>query len=294
MQFKRIHFIINPAAGREEAILSFINRVFAGSGVEWDVSVTRVGRDAADIAVGLVGKTDLVAVYGGDGSVTDVARALYSTGMPMAIIPGGTANVSAKELGLPQDSVDALELLLRDDIELKAVDMGMVNGKPFLLRVNLGIMADMVLQADRDLKDNFGQLAYGVAGLITYANAAPHLYKLLIDGVAIEEDGVALTVTNSGNIGIGDFGLQPGISVTDGLLDVLLLNTADFTSFIKIAGSALLSMETDAIKHWQCKQVQITLEAGQQYICDDCEESASVLDIHVVPGAINIVVPGKH
>lgn len=294
MKFKHIHFIVNPASGKEEPILSYINQVFDQSGIVWDLSVTKRDQGAGAIAKTLIGKTDLIAVYGGDGCVTEVAGALQGTAIPMAIIPGGTANVMAKELGIPIETKAALKLLTSDQLEIKVVDMGVVNNHPFLLRVNLGIMADMVLQADRELKDKIGQLAYGVTAIKTVADAQPVTYKMEIDGKTVVETGVSLTVTNSGNIGIGDFALQPGISITDGWLDVVLLKDTSFTSLLKVAGSTLLQNETDAIKHWQCKEITIHTESEQQYICDDCEQVSQLLHINVVPASIHIAVPAQN
>lgn len=79
MKFKHIYFIINPASGKEEPILSYINQVFDNSGTDWDVAITKRGTSAGDIARTLTGKTDLIAVYGGDGCVTEVASVLCGT-----------------------------------------------------------------------------------------------------------------------------------------------------------------------------------------------------------------------
>ena len=291
MKFNHIHFIINPASGKEEPILFYINRALDNSDINWDISITKKDYSAGEIANGLIGKTDLVVVYGGDGCVTAVASALHGSNTPMAIIPGGTANVMAKELGIPIDSTAALELLKSDQMELKAIDMGLINGHPFLLRINLGIMADMILQADETLKNNLGQLAYGVAAVKTIATSAPVSYHLTIDGKIIEESGVSLTVTNSGNIGIGDFALQPGISITDGLLDIILMRDSNFLSLLKVTSSTLLQNETDALKHWQCRKVVIKLATMQNYICDDHGETSKELVIEVVPASITILTP---
>jgi diacylglycerol kinase (ATP) len=293
MSFNHIHFIINPASGKQEPILSYINEVLADTDTDWDITVTKKDRTAGDIARKLAGQTDLVAVYGGDGSVTEVASALFRTGTPMAIIPGGTANVMAKELNIPVDTKAALQLLKTDQYQIKAIDMGLMNDHPFLLRINLGIMADMVLQADRKLKDNIGQLAYGVTAIKTIAEAEPADYNLQIDGENVNETGVSLTITNSGNMGVGDFALQPGISVTDGLLDVILLKDASILSLLKVAGSAFLQNETEAVMHRQCKQVTITLDREQKIICDDFEYLTKEIIIKVVPASVNILVPAK-
>ncbi|UOE52498.1 diacylglycerol kinase family lipid kinase [Mucilaginibacter sp. SMC90] len=293
MKFKHIHFIINPASGKEEPILSFINRVFADSKTDWDVSLTKKNCSAGQIAKSLIGKTDLVAVYGGDGCVTAAAAALHGTQLPIAIIPGGTANVMAKDLGVPLDTLAALELIKSGKHQVKAIDMGLVNGEPFLLRVNLGIMADMVTTADRGLKNKLGQVAYGVTALQTAIAAEQVDYELKIDSQQISASGVALTVTNSGNIGIGDLDLLPGISVTDGWLDVILMKDNDWLNMLKIAGSTLLQNDSETLVHWRCKKVSITAAKKQSYICDDAARSAKKLKIEVVPGSVHLLVPQK-
>ena len=293
MKFKNIHFIINPASGKEEPILNYISQAFADSNINWDLSLTKKGHSAAELAKKLIDKTDLVIVYGGDGCVTEVATALHGSCTPMAILPGGTANVMAKELDIPQDSRDALELLKDGNHQIKNIDMGTVNGKPFLLRVNMGIMADMILTADRKLKETVGQMAYGVTAVKTIAAAEEVSYKMIIDGKTIEETGVSLTITNSGNIGVGDLSMQPGISVTDGLLDIILLKDTDLSSLLKVAGSTLLRQKTDALMHWRCKEVVISTKKAQQYIRDDCEETAKKLTIKMVPASIKILVPAE-
>jgi diacylglycerol kinase (ATP) len=293
VNFKHIHFIINPACGKKEPILSYINKVMAEARINWDISVTKKDFGADKIAKNLVGKTDLVAVYGGDGCVTAVASALHGTNIPIAIIPGGTANVMAKELDIPLDTVDALSLMANGNNQIIKVDMGLANGTPFLLRINLGIMADMVTDADRELKNSIGQLAYGVTAVKTVNAAKSVNYELTIDGERITAAGVSLTVTNSGNIGIGDYALQPGISITDGLLDVILMKENSLSSILKIAGSALLQQETDALMHWKAKIVKIRMPEEQSYICDDTELTAKEVHIEISSGSINMLVPVK-
>lgn len=294
MKFNHIHFIINPASGKEEPVLFYINQALSDSSIDWDISVIKKNENPGDIARTLFGKTDVVAVYGGDGCVTAVAGAVHGTETPMAIIPGGTANVMARELGVPLETRAAIELLVQGHCQVKAIDMGTMNGRPFLLRVNLGIMADMVLHADRKLKDYIGRLAYGVAAVETMTGARPVEYQLEIDGKSISETAVSLTVTNSGNIGVGNFSLQPGISVTDGLLDVILLKDNSFISMLKLAESTLLQNETNALMHWQCRQVVIRFAKMQTFICDDSEQTANELTIKVVPASIKIVVPAAN
>jgi YegS/Rv2252/BmrU family lipid kinase len=291
MKFKKIHFIINPVAGTKAPILPFINKVFSESAINWEVSFTQKNGDAFRIAKLLKGKTDLIAVYGGDGSLSEVAGALYGSNTPMAIIPGGTANVMAKELGIPLDRIDALGLLKNNRPKFIKIDMGVVNKHPFMIRVNLGVMADMIILADQNLKDNLGQLAYGLTAIKSLANAQSLNYKLLIDGKKIHESGVALTITNFGGIGIGSFDLLPGISINDGLLDVILLNNAGIVPILRVAGSTLTQNDSDVLKHWKCREVVVIMDKSVHYICDDFEKKAKRLSIKVIPKALKILVP---
>ena len=286
-----IHFIINPASGREEPILSYINSTFKDTAIKWDVSITKAAGDAQKMAQECLDKTDIIAVYGGDGSVMEVAQALHKIDKPMAIIPGGTANVMAKELGIPIDTKEAIDLLKNKNYQIKPLDMGLINNKPFVIRVNLGILADMVLEADREMKNNFGQLAYGITTMQTVSNADRQNYKLIIDGEEINESGVALTVTNLGNIGVEGFSFLPDISFSDGLLDVILLNEADFLSLVKLTGTTLLQQESSVLKRWKAKEVTIIPEKPKKFICDDSVMEADKLEIKVVPAALKVVVP---
>jgi diacylglycerol kinase (ATP) len=293
MKFKKIHFIINPVAGTKAPILPLIDKVFAESGINWDVSFTKKNGDAFKIAKLLAGKTDLIAVYGGDGSLSEVASALYGSNTPIAIIPGGTANVIAKELGIPPDTIDALELLKNSRPHFTKTDMGLVNKHPFIIRVNLGIMADMIILADQKLKDSLGQFAYGLTAVQSLANTQLLNFKLFIDGKKIHETGVALTITNFGGIGIGSFDLLPGISINDGLLDVILLNDANPMSILRVAGSTLIQDDSAVLKHWKCSEVVIIMDKVVHYICDDFEKKAKRLSIKVIPKTLKILVPAR-
>ena len=283
MKFQNIHVIINPAAGKRQPILAYLNKTFFNSYAKLKVYEASQKDDVFSIASRLADKNDLIAIYGGDGCISEVARALFGKKATMGIIPGGTANVTSKELEIPQDAEDAIALLINDLSKVIHMDMGVVNGTPFVLRVNLGIMADMVIGADKKMKDSFGQLAYGFSAVESIWESASNKYKMIIDGEEINEAGVSLTVTNAGNIGIGDFSFLPGIGVTDGFLDVILMNDTNFSSLMCVAGTTLFQTESDVLKHWKCKEITIYPEKAVKYICDDTAKEAEFLNIKLVP-----------
>jgi diacylglycerol kinase (ATP) len=288
---KHIFFIINPSSGKDEPVMDIINQVFSDEAQRIKTHVLKETEDLAEIVKQALKNADLIAVYGGDGTITQAAAALIGTGKPLAIIPGGTANVVSKELNIPQDTEEALLLLRDGGFQFVTIDTGLVNDQPFLLRINFGIMAEMITNTDPQLKDNVGQLAYAVSTMKSISEAKPVTYLLNIDGEEINASGVSLTVTNSGSVGIGSLQLQSGISVTDGLLDVILLKDASVFSLIKAAGSSLFGKEVEEVSHWTGKEIAITLPDEQVYLCDDFEARARQLTINIVPSSLIVAVP---
>src|SRR5688572_14012985 len=120
---KRVHVIINPAAGQDRPVLGILNKAFKDAEIDWDVFITKEAGDARRFAEEAVAaKADVVAVYGGDGTVMEVANGVKNTGVPLAIFPGGTANVMSVELGIPSDLAEACALVCSDNHDIRVVD----------------------------------------------------------------------------------------------------------------------------------------------------------------------------
>jgi len=111
-RIKNLHIIINPAAGIGESILPIINASMKEAGIKWEASITHQAGDAIRIAKAAVKEgIDALAVYGGDGTLMEAISGLMKSGIPLLILPGGSANVMAIELGIPTDLKEACMLL---------------------------------------------------------------------------------------------------------------------------------------------------------------------------------------
>ena len=119
---------------------------------------TELGREARD------GGYDVVVSFGGDGTLNEVANGLAGTEMPMAVLPGGSANVVARSLGIPNDVVDATEhlLSLADDWEPRKIDLGRADERRFVFACGAGIDATVVKRVDAHpkFKSRFGPWYY--------------------------------------------------------------------------------------------------------------------------------------
>lgn len=289
----RIHVIINPAAGQERPILGRLNNVFQPAGVDWEVFITKKAGDARRLARQAVAAgVDVVAAYGGDGTVAEVAAGLVGSQVPLAILPGGTANVMAAELTIPADLTEAVSLTCGRPSRLRQVDMGQIGDHYFLQRVGIGLEAKIVANTDRGSKTRLGWLAYALTAIQVLRDPTIERYFLVLDGHAVEIEGLACLIANSGNLGLPGFSLAPSIDISDGLLDVVVIRQADLGSLLSLALSVIEgSPNFDSLQHWQVRQVIIDAEPPQTVQSDGELLNQTPLTAQILPQAIQVIVP---
>ena len=154
--WKRVEVLINPASGSPQPVLRVINEFLHKLELEYHISVIHSPGDVHHLSTTAIERgVDAVAVYGGDGTIMEAAVALHTTQVPLVILPGGTANIIAHELSIPFLLPVALEVFSRPP-ELTSIDMGMCDDKPFVIRLNFGIFADMVTRTPPKDKSQLG------------------------------------------------------------------------------------------------------------------------------------------
>ncbi len=304
-----MQIIANPGAGQDGLNLKTVQSILTGYDVNWDIAVTKQAGDARRHAQNAAkDRADIVAIFGGDGSVAEAAAGLAGTQSALAILPGGTANVMSVELSIPGKIEDALRVAADPASTVRAVDLGTVNERAFVLRVSLGLEAAMVAGAGREAKDRFGVLAYLWSALQNLSQAQPARYRLTIDGEKVEAEGLTCIVANSGNMGQAGLNLIPGIAVDDGLLDVIVIGQEKLKGFFAAAGSilGLASVQPEersaryselgqemrsTIQYWQAKQVTVAATPQQRMQSDGELLEATQVHCAVEPAALRVVVP---
>jgi YegS/Rv2252/BmrU family lipid kinase len=291
---KRIHVVINPAAGQPEPILHILNGVFRPAGANWDVSITheygdatRQAREAAE------GGADVVVAYGGDGTVMEVVNGLVATKVPLGILPGGTGNVLSVELDIPQTSEAAAQLLVSEEAQIRMVDVGQSGDKHFLLRAFIGFDARRIELATRDMRDRFGKAAYFIAALKAMPESEAVRYFLTLDGEEAECEGITCIVENAGSMGVRGLSLAPDISISDGLLDVIVIHGLDPLSLASALGSiADKPLDPDSFHHWQAREITIATDPPQAVIGDGESWGETPITMKVLPSAVPVIAPG--
>jgi YegS/Rv2252/BmrU family lipid kinase len=289
---KKVHVVINPASGQPQPILNQINDVFYPAGVQWSVSITLQSGDATRFAKQAIAEgVDVVCSYGGDGTVMEVAQAVQGGDVPMAILPGGTANLMSVELGVPKDLTKAAQIVVDPNSVVRQVDMGQVGDGTFMLRVGMGYEGEKVKMADREMKDKWGILAYSIAGLKALETAPMANYHLTIDGEEHEVAGKACDIYNAGNIGVEGMSAGKSINVSDGLMDVFIVRDASLKS-LSAVGDSLLGKEPDqkAVKHWQFREIQIECDPPQIVQVDgEVWDPTPAITVKVLPGMLPVL-----
>src|SRR3954471_23446089 len=170
---KRMMIIVNPYA----TTVSDRLRNLVVYALQGRYDVTAIDTEARGHAVELCREAahegyDVVVAFGGDGTVNEVARGLAGSETPLSCLPGGSANVYCKQLGIPGEIVDATEHLLRmaDEWHVRKVDAGTVNGRLFAFSAGLGLDADVVRRVDARprLKARYGPWWFTYAALTTF------------------------------------------------------------------------------------------------------------------------------
>jgi len=292
--YKRIHVIINPAAGHDEPILNVLNDVFHPAGVKWDVSITHEFGDATRLAKEAVASgIDLVAAYGGDGTQMEVANGLLGTEVPLAILPGGTGNAMAHELKVPINLRQAAEIIVSNP-KRSAVDLARIGDQVFMLRAYAGLSPEIA--ASREEKDKYGQLAYVQATLKFLSKVPPAHYRATIDGEVIEGEALIVFILNAGSIG-GVLGIDlpkvGDVIVSDGLLDVYAV-TKGVQPLRAISHHVFHQGESLAgVYHWRGKEITLHADPHQEVWIDGEIGGQTPFTVTTMPKSLYILVPRK-
>jgi diacylglycerol kinase (ATP) len=305
-----IAVIWNPSKCAEEdlrsACASALERRKIQAEVAWlQTSREDSGQDAAGRA--LDAGCNLLIVAGGDGTVRAVAERVAGTGVELGIVPLGTGNLLARNLGVPLGNIArAFRRALKGPAT--AIDMGWVemvgsSGEEthgFTVMVGFGIDAQMLAETDDDLKDKAGWLAYVEAmGRAMAASPVVDFAITLDDGSAREVSGHTLLVGNCGTIQ-GGITLLPDADPSDGQLDLLLVSADGVGAWIgtlksfawdngvkRFLTGAQTAESSGPVEHLQATKLRVELPGPQQFELDGDEVGeVTAFTVTIQPGAL--------
>lgn len=162
---RAVLLVFNPVAGRRHpGLLDRVKAALESLGASVAVCETAARGDAARLAGAARGRGyDRLVVAGGDGTINEAVNALAGSTLPLAIVPMGTANVLATEIGLAAEARAIAETALNGPVA--RIALGEVNGRRFTMMAGVGFDAQVVRSVDLQVKRRFGKLAYALAAL---------------------------------------------------------------------------------------------------------------------------------
>ncbi len=160
---------------------------------------------------------DRVILGGGDGTLSCSLKALQDTELPMGIIPLGTANNFARNLGIPLSIEESVSVIAEGNTRL--IDVGLVNGLPFLNVAGIGLSTRINRTVPHQLKKKWGVLAYAFSGFKLAKQARPFSALIRCDNRRIKVRTLQITVCNGKHYGAG-MTISPDATIADQLLDL--------------------------------------------------------------------------
>jgi len=234
---------------------------------------------------------ELVFAWGGDGLVQRCIDVLAGSDVPLAVLPAGTSNLLATNLGLPFDIEDAVAVGVHG--ERRKIDVGRLNGERFAVMAGSGIDAAMIRDADGSLKDRLGRVAYVWTGLKNL-RSEPFGAEIKVDGVRwFKGDATCVLIGNLGQL-FGGVEVFADARPDDGKLEVGVITADGFAQWARTAARTVVANAEASpfVQATRAESVKVKLNRKVVYELDGGDRTkAKSLKVKVEPAAVTLCVP---
>ncbi|MFC6788879.1 lipid kinase [Methylobacterium komagatae] len=246
--------------------------------------------DACGAIRALADQVDLVILGGGDGTMNAAAEALVETGLPLAILPLGTANDLARSLGLPLDPLAAARFIPK--AQPQPVDLGWVNGHYYFNVASIGFSAELAGELTSEAKKRFGVFGYAVAAVRVLRRVRPF-------GVTIEHDGkvekvttIQVSVGNGRHYG-GGMTVEQEAAVDDGNLDFYSLEIAHWWRLLALLPALRRGTHGKAadVRAFKTQEIRLTTRKPRPINTDGELTTHTPAHFKVMPKILRIYAP---
>jgi diacylglycerol kinase (ATP) len=250
--------ILNPAARSEK-------------GKRWRARVESVARGSVICATSRAGEAETLARHaaqegfekivaaGGDGTINEVVNGLAGSNAALGLLPIGTMNVFATELGLPAHDLELCWNIIQGE-NTRLVDLPSANGKHFVQLAGVGLDAQVVKETSLTLKRSFGPLSYLISAAQIAARQPPRLF-LESENSSIDEGSFVLV--GNGRLYGGPFPFFKQALIDDGLFDVIVFKQLGYLEIIKYLQDVFFSSEirVPEIEYFQTRRLRVTSDS---------------------------------
>ena len=293
---KRAFIIENPAASRSTPRgLETVLAVMKSAGWEAASERTEEHGHAAELAAEAVGRgVDVVAVYGGDGTVMQAVEGMQGSDATLGLIPGGTANLLAGNLRIPRNPGKAARTIVTGSP--RTIDLGRLETSDgtrfFAVGCGTGYDADMMAETTHEQKLRWGVGAYIGFVLRTAHRIRPSPARITVDGQTEDYEAVSIVVANCNEIVPPLLKLGPDVTIDDGVFDVVVLKAHGFVGAAWAVWNLLWMRETSRVRRVRGTEVHIETDAPQVVQADGDICGMTPLTATMLPGSLTVMVPG--
>jgi len=298
--------VYNPVAGRypSRMLTEQAAKVLEGYGWQVDIETTRDGSQIPLLAQQAVqDHKDSIIIVGGDGSLNQALPSLVGTDTALGVLPAGTSNVWAQELGLPGLSwtrwkalEESAHRLAKGDV--RRVDVGICNERFFLLWSGIGIDAFIVhrIEPRKQWEKNFTLVRYGASVVWSASHWQGVDIRILADGLQVEGKFMLVEVSNIRLYAGGLAKLSPQAKLDDGLMELWLFDGESVNDVLQQAWSLWSGrhVESDRVKFVQFSQIVLESDTLIYLQMDgEPEFGGQQVAISVLPRKLKVMVPDQ-
>lgn len=290
------YLVVNPRSGSYEAKAFADALAGAADGTVVRTEVYELTGDEVlrDVIRGALARGfEAVVAVGGDGTVSAVASALIGTGVPLGIVPSGTGNALARELGIPLSMPEALALILGEH-RLRAIDVIAMGDRHYVMNVSAGFTPVVMRETHSTGKKRFGMLAYLWQGIKHLSGIQRHRYRLRLDGRDLPVRASEVMVANAGRIGTTQMRWGEDIRPDDGELSVCVVRARTLADYVRL-GLNLLLRRSDQDPSLRCLSARDSVEIGAERpipVQGDGEPAGHTpVSLRLLPAAVEVIVP---
>lgn len=293
----KILFIYNPNSG-DESGKEFVGKIEDKLKKYFDQVIIRETKKAGD-GTKFVEETkdiDSIGVFGGDGSVNEVLLGMKKTKSKakLLILPGGTGNLLAKRLNIPQDKDEAIEAF--DFKKTKKIDLGEVNDKVFSLFASLGPVPEAIHEVSSEEKSKFGGLAYIKKSIENLVAAKKYNLSIKSDGGDYEGEVDHLLVGLTNKIGNIEF-TKKNEEMDNGRANLFIQTSDAPTDMLEILKDSIIGDIEDGtgIVHYTVKEVEISSLDDEKITLDiDGDKGPDLpIKIRILKEAVEVYLPDE-
>ena len=291
-RFQKLLFVINPISGDVDKsnLEAAITMYCQAHQLQFKIFKTSGSNDLEKLKKLLAEYTaDAVFAAGGDGTVSLAACAVKNSSCPLGIIPLGSGNGLSKDLGIPQEMDQALELISYHSI--KAIDTLELNGHPCFHISDLGFNALVVARYSE--AESRGPQTYAFIALQEYLNYDCHEYRVETDSETFEGGAFMITITNSNAFG-SNVKINPNGIIDDGIFEICLIETFPKMAAFKI----MYNLYTETPENSEFTRIMSCKEATIYNYTDtlaqidgEVVELGKKIEIKQLPKSLRVVVP---